>query len=188
FAAATAVILFHSFALTQHWTDEPLWRLAPELNFGSVGVKAFFVVSGFLVTKSFLERRRALPFAAAPMLRLYPALICATLLTIALAAWSSARPLLSFLGAGETLDYAWRTATAFDVRDRLPGAYAENPFRDSVNGSLWTLPVEMRLYVALGIAGVAGLLARRWVWLFVLATLLVVFWRVVHGFSPSPHP
>src|SRR5436190_16650374 len=33
FLAAGAVVLFHCFALTNHWTDEPLWKLAPELNF-----------------------------------------------------------------------------------------------------------------------------------------------------------
>ena len=173
--AATAVVLFHSYALTGHWTDEPLWKLAPEINFGALGVKAFFFVSGFLVTKSYCERGRLVPFAAARVLRIYPALFCATLVTIALAAWSSAHPLAAFLADRETPDFAWQAATAFDVRDRLPGAYASNPYPDSVNGSLWTLPVEMRLYVALGIAGLAGLLTRRRAWLLLVVALVALF-------------
>lgn len=175
FLAATAVIFFHCYALTDRWTDEPLWRLAPELNFGSLGVKAFFVISGFLVTKSWQERGRIAPFAAARALRIYPALVCATAVTIALAAWSSARPLAAFLADPQTLDYAWHTATAFDVRDRLPSAYATNPFPDSVNGSLWTLPVELRLYAALAIAGVAGVLARKRAWAAVVAALTALY-------------
>jgi peptidoglycan/LPS O-acetylase OafA/YrhL len=54
--AGSFVVLFHSYALTGRWTHEPLWRLAPELNFGALGVKCFFVMSGFLVTQSWLAR------------------------------------------------------------------------------------------------------------------------------------
>ncbi len=90
--AAAFVVLFHSYALTDRWTHEPLWRLAPELNFGALGVKIFFVISGFLVTQSWLARRSPLPFAAARALRIYPALIAATLFTIVLAGVSSALP------------------------------------------------------------------------------------------------
>ena len=64
FLAASAVIFFHCYALTDHWTDEPLWRIAPELNLSVLGVGAFFVVSGFLVTRSWLERGRLVPFVA----------------------------------------------------------------------------------------------------------------------------
>ena len=45
--AAAFVVLFHSYALTGRWTQEPLWRVMPETNFGELGVKIFFVVSGF---------------------------------------------------------------------------------------------------------------------------------------------
>ena len=46
--AAAFVVLFHCYALTDHWTEEPLWRLAPEFNFGALGVRCFFVISGHL--------------------------------------------------------------------------------------------------------------------------------------------
>jgi peptidoglycan/LPS O-acetylase OafA/YrhL len=52
-----------------------LWRLAPELNLSVFGVGAFFVVSGFLVTRSWLERTGLVPFVAARVLRIYPALL-----------------------------------------------------------------------------------------------------------------
>jgi peptidoglycan/LPS O-acetylase OafA/YrhL len=175
FLAASAVILFHCYALTDHWTDEPLWRIAPELNLSMLGVGAFFVASGFLVTRSWVERGWLIPFAAARVLRIYPALIGATLLTIALAAWSSALPWRAFLADARTHDYAWRTVLAWDFVVGLPGAYATNPYRDAVNGSLWTLPIELRLYVGVGLAGVAGLLARRWAWAGVATALAALF-------------
>lgn len=175
FLAAAAVILFHCYALTDRWTDEPLWRLAPELNLSVLGVGAFFVVSGFLVTRSWLERGRLVPFVAARALRIYPALLVATLLTIALAAWSSPVDWRAFLADGRTLDYAWRTATASGFVVGLPGAFAANPYRDAVNGSLWTLPIEVRLYAAVALVGVVGLLGRRWAWAGVAVALLALF-------------
>jgi peptidoglycan/LPS O-acetylase OafA/YrhL len=164
FLAASAVIVFHCYALTDHWTDEPLWRLMPELNLSVLGVGAFFVASGFLVTRSWQGRGRLVPFAAARVLRIYPALVCATLLTMALAAWSSTVSWRAFAADPRTPDYAWHTMLAWDFVKGLPGAYAANPFRDAVNGSLWTLPVELRLYVVIAAAGAVGLLARRAVW------------------------
>src|SRR5204863_10034165 len=113
--------------------------------------------------------------AAARALRIYPALIAATLFCIALAAWSSMLPLGAFLTDGRTLDYAWRNALTWQFIDQLPGSYVDNPFPNSIDGSLWTLPIEMRLYVALGLFGVAGVLARRTLWTFVVAALVVLF-------------
>jgi len=175
FLAAGAVLVFHCYALTDRWTDEPLWRLAHELDLGSLGVKVFFVVSGFLVTQSWVTRRRLDQFVVARALRIYPALFVATLWTIALAALSSRVPFLGFVAHPQTGSYLLHTALGLDVRDSLPGAFTTNPFPHSVNGSLWTLPIELRLYLAIAIGGVAGLVTRRAAWLGALAALCVVF-------------
>lgn len=176
--AAAFVVLFHSFALTGRWTQEPLWRIMPETNFGALGVKIFFVVSGFLVTQSWLARQSVAPFVAARVLRIYPALVAATLLTIVLAGMSSSVPWTQFLADPQTLDYAWRVALGWEVVYRLPGAFPANPFPHDVNGSLWTLPIELRLYVVLLAAGFLGVLARRWSWLAIVAALVAAFaWR-----------
>ena len=39
-----------------------------------------------------------------------------------------------------------RAALGFDVRHFLPGAYPDNPSPGAANGSLYTLPFELRLY------------------------------------------
>jgi len=173
--AAAFVVLFHSYALTGRWTSEPLWKFAPDLNFGVLGVKCFFVLSGFLVTQSWLARRDVAGFVAARALRIYPALIAATLLTILLAGASSTLSWGAFLAHAQTWDYAWRVALGWDMVYRLPGAFPANPFPHDVNGSLWTLPIELRLYVALLLAGIVGLLARRTAWLASLLALVALF-------------
>ena len=173
--AAACVVLFHSYALTGRWTSEPLWKLAPELNFGVLGVKCFFVISGFLVTQSWLARRDAAGFVAARALRIYPALVAATLVTMVLAGASSSLGWGSFLAHPQTWDYAWRVALGWDMVYRLPGAFPTNPFPHDVNGSLWTLPIELRLYVALLLAGIAGLLSRRAAWLAAVVAIGALF-------------
>ncbi len=161
--AALCVVLFHSMALSGHIGDEPLWRRVPQTDLGLLGVQIFFVLSGFLVTQSWLARPHLRSFVAARVLRIYPALVVATLFTIALAGCSSTLRWEDYLASPATRAYLWRTATAVGVTELLPGAFSANPWPHAANGSLWTLPIELRLYGCVAIAGIAGVLARRWV-------------------------
>jgi len=174
-AAASAVVLFHSYALTDHWTEEPLWQRVPEFNFGALGVACFFVISGFLVTQSWLSRTRVIPFIAARVLRIYPALVAAVALTVVLAGLSSSLDWRSFLTHPQTLEYVVHVTPAWEMEHRLPGAFPANPIPRDVNGSLWTLPVELRLYIAVLLAGMAGLLARRAAWFAALWLVLALY-------------
>jgi len=185
--AAAFVVLFHSYALTSQWTHEPLWKLAPELNFGALGVKIFFVISGFLVTQSWLARRAVAPFIASRVLRIYPALVAATLLTALLAGASSTLAWREYIAHPQTLDYIWRVALGWDMVYRLPGAFPTNPFPHDVNGSLWTLPIELRLYIGVLAAGVAGLLARRAALLAALCALTALFAARPDWFPLAPN-
>lgn len=174
YAAAATVILFHCYALTGRWLEEPVYASFAPLNLAVLGVEVFFVLSGFLVTQSWLARPAVVPYTAARVLRIYPALVAATIFTIAVAGATGALPWREYLASPVTWRFFVRTASGFDVTDRLPGAFLDNPFPLAANGSLWTLPVELRLYVALGIAGVLGLLVRPRAWAAVAVALVVV--------------
>jgi peptidoglycan/LPS O-acetylase OafA/YrhL len=158
--AAAAVMLFHSYVFTGHIGDDPVWRATGTTDSSVIGVECFFVLSGFLVTRSWLTRPGLAAFAAARALRICPALFVAVALSIVLAGASSDVPWQAFITSPVTIDYAWNNALAWQVRFALPGAFPANPYPAAVNGSLWTLPVELRLYIAVAIAGMAGLLAR----------------------------
>ena len=176
--AAAAVMLFHSYVFTGHIGDDPVWRATGATDSSLIGVECFFVLSGFLVTRSWLSRPGLAAFVVARVLRIYPALFVAVALSIALAGVSSDLPWPAFLTSPVTIDYAWRNALAWEVRFTLPGAFLANPYPAPVNGSLWTLPVELRLYIAVAIAGLAGLLARPDRCAAAIAVLIALFvWK-----------
>lgn len=117
------------------------------------GVPIFFFISGMLVTLS-LGSRNLGSYIEARMRRIFPALWLAFLFAAVL--------LISFgqIGLSElTLTQFWLWAfgqiTVFQV-------YHPDIFRDfgvgAVNGSLWTIPVELGFYIALPIL---ALVARK---------------------------
>ena len=158
--AAAAVMLFHSFAFTGRLAEDPVFVATGTTDSSVVGVGCFLLLSGFLVTRSWLTRPGLVAFAAARILRIYPALIVAVVLSIVLAGMATEVPWRAFIASPVTIDYAWHNALAWEVHFLLPGAFLRNPYPGAVNGSLWTLAVELRLYLAVAIAGMAGLLAR----------------------------
>lgn len=169
--AAAAVIFTHSYALTGHPASEPLRARFPdqEITIARLGVMVFFVISGYLVTKSLVRRGSVARFVEARVLRIYPALIAAVLVSLAIGAWASPLPLTSFLAHEQVTRYVLVNTTMlhYQVEFFLPGVFLELP-NSIVNGSLWTLPSEVRMYVLVGLFGVSGLLKTR------LAFLLAV--------------
>jgi peptidoglycan/LPS O-acetylase OafA/YrhL len=156
--AATLVLLSHCFALTGR--PEPFAALTG-WTMGKLGVVMFFVMSGFLIAKSWSDRPRLRPFAAKRTLRLIPGLVVAVLFTALVIG-----PLFTTLGVGDyladpaTWAYVVRNSVLYTIGGRLPGVFEGNVYPDAVNGSLWTLPVEAAAYGMVAVLGIVGLLRR----------------------------
>ena len=136
----------------------------------------FFVLSGYLVTRSFENRHNLVAFVEARVLRIYPALWVTLILTVFLLG-----PMVTSLGTAEyfsnpgTWNYLTHNAKLFpNIVFQLPGVFEENPWKGGVNGSLWTLPIEVRMYVIVAFLGVVGFLRSREI--FNLVALLIVAW------------
>jgi peptidoglycan/LPS O-acetylase OafA/YrhL len=177
-AGALAVLFGHSFALTggAHSRD-PISDLTHDvtpyhLGLPGLGVAMFFVISGYLVTQSFARRRSVVAYGEARVLRIFPALICAVAVTVLVGALVSSAG-AAYLTSRETLSYGIHNASLIDLRYSLPGVFQHNPVA-SVNGSLWTLPVEFRMYILVAIAGVLGALGRRTLFNLVALACMVV--------------
>jgi peptidoglycan/LPS O-acetylase OafA/YrhL len=169
-AAATLVIVAHSYNLTNH--AEPLRRFGGP-DFGDIAVAVFFAISGFLVTASWISDSRLRSFVMRRALRILPGLWVVLLLTVAVGVIVTTLRLTTYLTSLDTWRYPLERGVVYSTRSSLPGVFTTNPYGAAVNGSLWTLPVEVTAYVATLLLGVTGVLARRRE-LVVLATVALV--------------
>lgn len=180
-AAALAVLVTHSFALIAG-TDsaEPL-KLSLNTTLGSIAVDIFFAASGFLVAGSLLGKQDLIDYSVARCLRIYPALVVMVLLSVfVLGPVFTSLSWPAYLADGRTWLYLVRCMTlVLGVTDILPGVFDANPLGGVVNGSLWTMPYEVRMYLLLGAAWLmlARLRERR----VALMRLLIVGYALLTG-------
>ncbi len=148
--AATAVIFSHSFPLSIGKQGfEPVFSLLG-ISTGEIAVNIFFITSGFLVTRSLLFRNNLHQFIVARVLRIYPALIISVLFCVLLGLIVSTFGMKQYLTDNEIIKFIIYNSTII-ITDyqTLPGVFEQAPYGSSVNGSLWTLPWELRMYLVL---------------------------------------
>jgi peptidoglycan/LPS O-acetylase OafA/YrhL len=162
---AVFVIFSHSFPVILG-TDrtEPLSRLTRgHASFGSVAVWSFFIISGFLITQSWLRSPNLLRFLSRRVLRIYPGFIVATFLCAVLVHPIASPDKLS------VLSYIRSTLHLQLFNDR--NAFPRNPVPGLINASMWSISSEFWCYIAAAVLGITGLLSRR----FVAVGILLVF-------------
>ncbi len=158
--AAWLVLFSHCYPLSGRNAAEPMASTLGVDTLGGVGVAIFFVLSGYLVTLS-LERSPSLfEFARRRALRIYPALAVICLLCVLVLG-----PLLTTLTQADywqnRTTWSYLTAvSALRIHYALPGVFADNPYPSAVNGSLWSLPYEIRCYIVLAVLSLAPIALR----------------------------
>lgn len=152
FLAACLVLVSHSFTLLG--LPEPLGGKIG-MTGGSIAVDIFFVTSGFLIAGSFFRCQSIIQFLWARFLRIYPALFVAVLFcTFIVGGYFTKLPLSHYLSHAAVSDYFIHNITlVFGVSYVLPEVFSSNTYPHSVNGSLWTLPYELRMYLYLAVIG-----------------------------------
>jgi peptidoglycan/LPS O-acetylase OafA/YrhL len=161
--AAYAVLISHSYTLTAGTSDAEPGHVLIGLSLGSIAVHVFFLASGFLVTASLLNRRSVIEFAWARALRIVPGLlVMLVLVALALGPLYTNLPLDAYVRDRRTWEFITRNAVPVArMAYELPGVFEGNPYKLAVNGSLWTLPYEVRMYLALALLWLAARWARR---------------------------
>jgi peptidoglycan/LPS O-acetylase OafA/YrhL len=160
--AASLVVLTHAYGLTGHGDDEPLLGFGG-LSLGSVAVDIFFVVSGFLIAKSWVSRNDPVKFFFARFMRIYPALWVSVLACVFLLGPVFTRlPLVDYFRHTDTLKFFIENCTLLiaGTFKTLPGVF-ENLPTSSINTPLWTLPYELKMYICLALLGMLGILRYR---------------------------
>lgn len=159
FFAASVVVFGHSFWLSGRGVDEPLRRFTGSYDSADIAVHLFFVMSGYLIASSWLNSRSLIDFIGKRALRIFPALIVSVLAgVLVVGPLATQLAPADYWGSSETLRYLRNIALL--TQFSLPGVFVDNPFPNTVNGSLWTLPYEVMMYATVVLLGVAGLFGR----------------------------
>lgn len=161
--AALAVLITHGFALAIGTSDAEPFRVRLGMTMGTIAVDIFFITSGFLVTSSLLNRQSAIEFIWARVLRVFPALFVMLFLTVfGLGVFFTSLPIPTYLADSNTYIYLFKCATLITgVAHNLPGVFNSNPYKDEINGSLWTMTYEVGMYTILTVVWVALRLLNR---------------------------
>ncbi len=147
--ACVAVIYSHSFTVTtENSLGDGLSQLTHgQLSFGGLSVAVFLFSSGLLSTKSILKQTRFIPYLIGRLVRILPALIMVVLLTtFILGPIVTEVSVFTYFTSVET--YSYLLYIVLLPVYSLTGVFIENPV-SLVNGSLWTLILEMLCYIGL---------------------------------------
>ena len=165
---AFLVLVSHTWPLGG-FGREPSSPLTPDvLTLGGFAVAGFFAMSGMLVGRSALSRSPS-AYVRARLVRIVPAYWTALVFSAFVVAWigwtherGTVRGFLTFDATGP---FGYVVRAALFPTEFFHGVYdvflTSTPFGRSagssfVNGSLWTLPYELRCYLVVGLLAIAA--------------------------------
>jgi peptidoglycan/LPS O-acetylase OafA/YrhL len=182
--AASAVLVSHAFPITLgRGAEEPL-ELLTGMSLGGLAVAVFFALSGLLISRSFDRRPSMTRFVIARILRLFPGLLVVLMITVLAGAMLTTLDLKDYFTNLKTLAYVPRNLSLMFLQYPLPGVFADNPYPDAINGSLWTLFYEVLCYGGVVGIGLIGVLRRQWAFAAFFAAVAALFvWGL--GWAPA---
>ena len=183
FIAASLVLYGHCYPLTGRGTYDYLTIISQGIFPTShIGVCIFFIVSGFLVSQSLMRSTRSnlqvntkysinhfidlrkngvLDFLWKRIIRIFPALLVVlTLSVFVLGPICTTLPIAQYLSTTDTYRYFKLIKLYPFVQNILPAVFENNPEKQ-VNGSLWTLPYEITMYLFLAFLQMTNLFKKR---------------------------
>lgn len=173
---ASLVIVSHSFPLTGIREQEILMQITNnQADFGGLSVKAFFIISGYLIFQSVERSNNYIDYIWKRILRLFPALFAIglfILIIIALFLYKSNIPLLENYSF---LTYYPRMLSLYFLQDNIEGVFENLPYK-TINGSLWTLCYEFSMYIIISLLFFVKCKKYR---LYILITLFVSFYALM---------
>ncbi len=174
FLFAIFVIITHSYPLSGSTDSDVLSRLTNgNMVFSDLGVKGFFIISGYLIYQSLRRSKNIIDYYWKRFLRLFPGLLFVLLLTVALA---------SIIYDGKTnyienksvYSYLYRNLSLFKLQYSISGVFDKNTYGNAINGSLWTICYEFTMYILLSFLFLFK--SNTKIIKYVLSLLFVGFW------------
>ncbi|WP_460958083.1 acyltransferase family protein [Parasphingorhabdus pacifica] len=151
----------------------PEWPIQPDEGV----LMGFFAMSGFQITESWMRDPHPARFAAKRVLRLWPPMLTVSFgMALIVGPLVTSLTLSEYFAAEDTWGYIVNNAGLLTLQHDLPGVFGNNPWSGAVNGSLWTLPMELLAYGGLYAVLLLGAAKDRWRWLALAALVALIAW------------
>jgi peptidoglycan/LPS O-acetylase OafA/YrhL len=180
---AVNILLAHLGELSQ---NKNLYFLSNYTN-AIIGIKGFFVISGFLVAKSYLNTSSLNKYFIKRVKRIVPAYIFVLLLTVLVLAFFGKYSFLEYFKDINVYKYlGWNLVFLNFMYPCLPGLF-ENNLICAVNGSLWTLKVEEGFYIVLPfIFYIIKKVKKPFIVLITIYFLSLLYWFLMDDYFNKP--
>ena len=170
FLLATSVIYSHCFVLyhgvVQDTEPFKIFTLN-QYDLGGVAVSFFFVISGFLIVRSFVHSINVYEYLIKRILRIVPGFFAAFLFSVVIAGYISTIDVAHKFGDPA---YFWGRLQpkrlileifTFDA-PRAARLFEHNPMLNRVNSALWTIQFEVICYLLVPLFGLVAMAQRKW--------------------------
>jgi peptidoglycan/LPS O-acetylase OafA/YrhL len=179
---ATLVILSHAPELIDgNRSREILTRIFGTLSFAQLAVDSFFLISGYLITSSWIRSDSNSEYITKRVLRIYPGYLVAYIFSLFV---------IGPLSGGHLhadLMYFARQLFHMAMLDEpvLDGVFPGLPF-PNLNGSMWTIAFEFRAYLLAMVFGAFGIFRARKLFLAITIVLFLCLFALPGSASHGP--
>ncbi|WP_331344910.1 acyltransferase [Cellvibrio sp. UBA7661] len=152
---------------------------------GSLAVKFFFMLSGLLVTMSIMARPQPVEFLIKRIARIFPGLlVCLSITVFIVGPLFTQLSVIEYFAQSATWNYLLHNTLLYQLEWNLPGVFSSGK-NTTVNGSLWTLPLEMVCYLFLVAFYTLGIWRYRMFASVFLLSIVIASFFLPHFLPPA---
>lgn len=156
-----------------------------------IAVQSFFIVSGYLIVKSYLRNSNITTYVKSRFFRIYPLYFFVISFCFIISYLNYSSSFYDYMNDGALKYLISNYLFANFLAPSLPEMFTGNEF-SAVNGSLWTLKVEVMFYMSVPIIyGVFNRYVNNYTLTVLIAIMSIISYYIIgylvenHGFSNS---
>jgi peptidoglycan/LPS O-acetylase OafA/YrhL len=170
---ALFVLITHSCVLSGENNDGLNSLTNGQTNFSNIGLKGFFIISGYLIFESLIRSKNWLDYFGKRFLRIFPAYIVVLIFGFLIGLFLTHQQYGQYVTSKDSWSYIYQNLPLYlPIQYTISGVFEKNIYPGAINGSIWTIPYEFLFYVVLSL----GFLLRAYPKLLKLSLLLCGAW------------